>query len=552
MKNQKHKLLASALSLGLLAVSVFLTPVSSLLAATTTPGTINYQGRLLNSANTPLTGAYTFRFSLWSDADWDAGDETGAGAIDVGAVGYAGWQETHAITVGTFGLFDIALGSGTAFPSFTAGTHDYLQVEVKTTGSPDTSYEVLDPTASLADATDRKTIHNEAYAQNADTIDNADVGTAAGNLATLGAGGVWDIARIPGGTNADSFVIDDDDSAASKVLQFGSDGSDGTITYDNTTGDFTIATPADSDLINIDNGTLTGTADGGLDFGSGDVFRIREANDPNTNAACTYLRELIMNTANNMLMRCTGTGAAGVATWTNVDTTGGSVDFEGLFSNDADDTLTTSNSDFTVNTGTADFIITSNDWGVDASGNITTNGTVDGVDLSAIPFGNLATRTKELVLTPEFPYYTVEPDGTSNRGKLTSDFVDAGGAAKYNFYEWNTRQGALQDMDVVVSIQLPLDFVSFTGAPLSLRYNTSNGVTTTNELDVELFDTTGTAVVLTGGSNLASATWATAAITFGGGETFTAGDTITLKVKMATTSSGFARLSDVVLNYNGR
>lgn len=552
MKNQKQTVLAPFIASILTAVIVLVSTVGSTFAATTTPATINYQGRLLNAASVPLTGAYTFRFSLWSDADWDAGDETGAGAIDVAAIGYAGWQETHAVTVGAFGLFDIPLGSLTVFPNFTSGTHAFLQVEVKTTGAPDTSYEVLDPTASLADVTDRKTIHNQAYAQNADTLDNADVGTAAGDIATLGAGGVWDIARIPGGTNADTFVIDDDDSAATISLQFGSDGTDGVISFTQATGDFTIATPADSDLINIDNATLTATADGGLDFGSADTFRIREANDPNTNAACTYLRELIMNTANNMLMRCTGVGGAGVATWTNVDTTGGSVDFEGLYSNDADDTLTTSNGDFTVNTGTADFIVTSNDWGVDASGNITTSGTVDGVDLSALAFSDIATRVKELALSPEFPFYTVEPDGSSNRGKLISDFVDDGGAAKRNFYEWTTRQGTLQDMDVVLSIELPLDFVSFTGAPLSVTYNTSDGVTTTNRVDVELFDTTGTSVGLTGGSSLANGSWTTANITFGGVPTFTAGDAITLKVKLSSTSSGFARVSNVVLNYNGR
>lgn len=48
-------------------------------------------------------------------------------------------------------------------------------------------------------------------------------------------------------------------------------------------------------------------------------------------------------------------------------------DFEGIYTNDGDNTLTTSNGAFTINTGTNDFIVTSNDWSVDASGNVGTN-----------------------------------------------------------------------------------------------------------------------------------------------------------------------------------
>lgn len=53
--------------------------------------------------------------------------------------------------------------------------------------------------------------------------------------------------------------------------------------------------------------------------------------------------------------------------------TGGSQDFEDVYSADADNIFDTSNGIFTINTGTADFIISSNDWGVDADGNIFLN-----------------------------------------------------------------------------------------------------------------------------------------------------------------------------------
>ena len=149
-------------------VSLLLSPYAGLHAATTTPATINYQGRLLNSSSNPLSGNYTFRFSLWQSADWVAGDTTGGGAINTGSVNYAGWQEAHALTTGTFGLFNMSLGSTTSFPNFDANTHKFLQVEVKATGAADTTYEILDPQGTTADTVDRKTIHDQAYAENAD------------------------------------------------------------------------------------------------------------------------------------------------------------------------------------------------------------------------------------------------------------------------------------------------------------------------------------------------------------------------------------------------
>jgi len=221
-KIKKQKFLAPLLSLWLAVMVVLASTASALFAADTTPATINYQGRLLNSSSNPLAGNYTFRFSLWNSADWQAADTTGAGAINVASPRYAGWQETHAVTTNTYGLFNMSLGDTTAFPNFSNPTHTHLQVEVKATGDPDTSYEILDPAGTTADTNDRKPLSKEAFADNADTLDNADVGTAAGNLATLSAGGVWSISQIPGGTDADSFVIDNNNSAAGDIgLQFG-------------------------------------------------------------------------------------------------------------------------------------------------------------------------------------------------------------------------------------------------------------------------------------------------------------------------------------------
>lgn len=270
---------------------------------------------------------------------------------------------------------------------------------------------------------------------------------------------------------------DDDASTTPITLEFGSTNTE-TLTWNLTRFEL-------SNDLYISGGL---EATGVINFSAASQFRMREDADPNANAACTSVYELIMNTTTGNLMKCTATGTPG--TWVN------------------------------------------------AAG--------------ATTFNDLATRVKELVFTAEYQNYSLEPDGSANRGKMETAFVDDGGSAKRNYYEWTTQQGTLNDMDIALSFRLPNDFDSFTGSPLEVTYQTSDGVTTTNRVDVELYDTTGTAVSLTGGSALASGSWTTANITFGGSPTFTAGSTVTLKLKLSATSAGFARVSDVVFNYNGR
>jgi len=445
-KIKKHKFLAPILASVFAVLTVLSSTAVNLLAATTTPTTINYQGRLLDSANTPLSGNYTLRFSLWQSADWVAGDTLAGGGVNTGSATYAGWNEAYTVTTGAFGLFNISLGSNALnpLPNFDANTHKFLQVEVKATGQPDTSYEILDPQGTTADAVDRKTINDQAYAENADTIDNVEVGTSAGDLAVLGAGNIFGINFMPAGTDQDIWQVDANDNAPGGVVQ--------------------------------------------LSFGSALLNQILSY-DPN------------------------GVGAG-----------------DGWF-NFSDD--------------------------VNIQGNLTTTGTVNGVNLSSIPFTNLATRTETVRLKPHFPGAVAEAiGGGSHRGKIQSHFVDTdgnGGPNNYSYYEWTTKQGAMNDYDIVVRWRLPDDFVSWQATPIVFRYKTLTANVAQNKLDVSIDDTTGTNIAgLTGGANLVNNAWTTTNIGFGGGGTFTAGSEITIYIKMSATSAGSAFVGDFAFNYNGR
>lgn len=204
-------------------------------AATTTPTILPYEGVLKTPAGAPINSAHTFRFSFWSDADYDApADFDGAGAIPGGAPGYSGYQEVQNVTPNSKGFFSLDIGSITPIPQFNSTDYLYLQVEIKANGAADTTYEILD-IDGVANVTDRYAIGTLPYASNANAIDNAQVGLSAGDIVILGAGDVFPVSTIPGGTNADSFVINADGNAA--TLQFGQTTT-GQIVFDDVANTF--------------------------------------------------------------------------------------------------------------------------------------------------------------------------------------------------------------------------------------------------------------------------------------------------------------------------
>lgn len=280
---------------------------------TTAPYTVSYSARLTDTGGTPITTAQTVRFSLWTDADFDAGDLLGTGAIDPGAGGYAGWFEEHSLTPDANGLFHVDLGTITTLPNVTSATHVYLQVDVKPDASPLTAYEVIDPTGSTADATDRHILNSAFYALNADTVDNADVGTDPGDLVVLNGSGLFEVDYIPGGTNADSFVIDADDSVAAGTIPliFGTTLAE-VLEYDIGNSYFNF-----SDDVNI-TGDLTVT--GNANFAGSSEFHMREVADEAA-ADCTTVNELVLDTTENRIYVCTATGSPG--TWAATGGAGG-------------------------------------------------------------------------------------------------------------------------------------------------------------------------------------------------------------------------------------
>jgi hypothetical protein len=235
---------------------------------TTAPYKVTYTAKLTSAGGVPVTTSQSVRFSLWTDADWDAGDVDGLGNINPLAPGYAGWQETHTVTPNVDGIFTVELGSINTFPNFTLATHTYLQVEVKPSASPLTAFEVLDPDGNTANLTDRKPYNSAPYAINADTVDNRDASNTPNNIPVLDAFGKLVYGVLPDAVQADTFILDVNDDAPGNniTLQFGSAIAE-FLRWNNAASTFELSDSLDinGDLTFSGTGNITGaTIDGTL------------------------------------------------------------------------------------------------------------------------------------------------------------------------------------------------------------------------------------------------------------------------------------------------
>lgn len=451
MTKHPNKNLGNFFSKIVLASALSVAVVSSVQASppppasnTTAPYILTYTAKLTNASNAPITTAQTVRFSLWTDADWDAGDIDGLGDINILSPGYAGWQETYTVTPNADGIFTVELGSNTVLPNFTSSVHAYLEVDVKPSASANTAFEVLDPSGNLADTTDRKSFNSSPYAVNADTVDNRDVGTDPGNIPFLDGTGKLTFGVMPGGTGADTFILDADSNAVSNIVS--------------------------------------------LQFG-GVIAEYLSWNDP----ASRF---------------------------------------------DLSDSLQID--------GDLSFIGTGNITGATIDGTLNT--------LINIPNTAIAPYNKIIRLVPEYDGASLQDDGADNNGRMNLQYEDLGGTDRRNYYQWTTGLAAAQDLDINIKYQLPTDFVAFTGTPLTLTMQTQDGTAANNSVDVTMFDSTGTAVALTGGAALTSAgVWSDQSITFAGAPTFTPGTFIIINIKTTAINGGkYVKVGDLQLNYTGR
>ncbi len=521
LSNQRRRGLRTALLIALIVAATLLV-LQTASAAVSSPQKHVYNGRLLGSDGAPITTEVSIRFSEWYSRDAVSGDVTGTGAINAGAATYAGWTETHAVTPDSQGYFSVVLGESAALPDLSAVSaadldNLFLQVEVKAAAAADTSYELLDVNPSDA-AIDRSPILSLPFAQNADLLDQREIGTGSGAIPLLGSGGRLAVATIPGGTNVQTFVIDAANLATTEItLQFGTALAK-TLKYDIANSRFVF-----NDDLRIE-GDLTVT---GLINGI-DISNLSGGGD-------------------SQLQVSSGAGL-------NINVAGGSYRLNG----DVTDYTGDSNVAVAANATSYVFI---------GSGGLTVRLMPFPTDEAIIRLAEVVTgaagitqvrdrrivqsddreQTTEVVYNAEYPHAGYQADGADNVGQLS---IQNDASTLRNHYRWTSTRSTLQDYDVLVRIALPSDFVRWSATPLSLAYKTTTALSADNQIDIAVTDTAGNAVTLSGSAtDLASTTWATTNLAYAGAPTWTAGQEFLVRIKVSAKSDNAADIAALKLTY---
>lgn len=487
-------------------------------AANSVPRRMVFNSRLLNANGVPVTSAHRVRFSFWIGSDAVPQDLTGSGTINLAAPNFVGWKEEQTFTPAGNGSFYVEMGAVNPLPSFASLppatlSNLYMQVEVKPASSPDTTYEILDP-RPLDQTIDRSPVLSVPFALNADRLDQRDVGTGSGSIPLLLSGGLLPVRNIPGGTNRDTFVIDANNTASSDVVLTFGQTLNKTLSYSiaNSRFEFNDDVRIQGDL------TVTGLINGV------DVTTIGQA----------------------ALKTSSGGGLTATIAAGNYRINGTIANFTG-----SNVTLANNADNFVFFTGTG-LVARPSGFPTNVSfipvAKVTTqNGGIASVTDRRVTQSDDREHSILDVLHPGYPSSSYDADGSGNVGQLSVDY-DA--SAKTNFYQWTSTKGALNDYDIVLRYTLPQTFVRWQATPITLYYKTSSGDAAQSKAEITMEDTAGNAVSLNGSSaNLASTSWTSTGLTFGGSPTWTAGGSFVIRIRMSSKDASTVHIGDLQLRF---
>jgi hypothetical protein len=156
-------------------------------------------------------------------------------------------------------------------------------------------------------------------------------------------------------------------------------------------------------------------------------------------------------------------------------------------------------------------------------------------------------QTIERMFTPGYEHASFQGDASDNVGQLSMSHDNTN---DHNFYMWTSTKSSLQDYDVFVRVPLSSDFEHWdASAPLQIAYRSTSATASNNALAVQVYDTNGQPVTLGGSSSgLASTSWATSSITFGGG-TWTPGQEFLVKFTFKAKDNFQMQLGKMRLKY---
>ncbi len=172
--------------------------------------------------------------------------------------------------------------------------------------------------------------------------------------------------------------------------------------------------------------------------------------------------------------------------------------------------------------------------------------------------GNLC----RLVLDPEYPGAIITGDGSDNDGFFGSGHETINDRYYFNYYDWSSPETTtLNDFDTIVNLTLPSNFSAWQNTALTMDFATQSLDSTQNSIDLEIFRS-GTQLSFAKTNQVSSQPnqWMSRALgtssliitqeelnTLG----FSAGDTLTLKIKTKSKNNNLVKIGQINLNYLG-
>jgi len=470
--------------------------VPSVRAESTTSDLMIYEAKLLDEKGFVISAPHTMRFSFWSSADWVPTDLNADGSLNTTSANYGGWFEVQTVKPNQHGIFSVKLGSLSPLPQIDFSKHKYIQIEIKKDGTEDTTYQLMDTTGDNGvDTEDRQVLGSSSYAKNAEYLGNKSIGEAEDNLALLGPNGQWTPNQIPAGTTEEKFILDYDDSydflnTGEIKLQFGNT-LDRYLAYDTANQYFYF-----NDDVLIDGDlTITGTINGG------NLFLTGTTNDTFT-----------INSSGNQLI---------------LDSAGLTTDRRITF-DDADTIVVGENNTQTL-----------------------TNKTID-ADLNTIlnlDWTSLKERDDVILLIPAYAGTSVIEDGTANQATLK---LSQSNNDNHSFYVLTSAESALNDLNLVVRIKLPNNFVEWKSNPLQVYLKTETNDPNDNKIDIDLLDTDNNLINLDDADDLSSTVadrWDLKNINLNSVGVWNKNCYFTLHIKLSSRANLKTDLGEILFNY---
>ncbi len=572
-------------------------------AATGVNQTISFQGRLLSSTGAVVPdGHYNIQFKIYQDGDGQqAGDVGGSG-------GTLKWTETYINNGGTSGVqvkngfFSVNLGTNNPFGSQVDWNQDTLWLSMNIAGSSGscTTFGTGTCTAD-GEMLPMKRINSVPYALNAGTVG----GKAASDLiqngtssqtANFNISGSGTASTLQGNTSVLSPLFD---TASAGTLSIGSTNAT-TISIGSATANQTIGIGSGSGNTALTLGSSSGTSSTTLQAGSGGIA-ISSSGGVNVTSSSGDIALKVASSGNLTIKDHNNTSIISVSDGGAISTgatsslsVGGTASFNNGLSvtGTASATSVQSSSLDRASAGTLS-IGSTNATNIkigDNSGqptlltldNASSTPTATGASLTGSMYYDTslgivqcyngstwgscsATPVNFVTLSPEFAGAVLQGsgNGTMTAGLCSSTLnINDGTSGQpticgtnetYNYYDWTSSQGTTQNYGIYVSYQLPSNFSSFVASSTSLkgRTDSSNAAVTYDVFRKTSTGLTqcGTSVSVSTGAQSSWQTGSAAGSADPSACSFSAGDTLVVRVNTSAKSNANAYVGTLNFAY---